>query len=115
MKVIAVFMKVFAIFWLLGIIAYLLSPFRPQNLYKSYTSWLTWLTGLVYVLLALWPGFEDFLRKLPLAVRFLFPIFCAFLAFLDIRTRGFTLDGIIRVYIPAGFTAGYILSIKKQE
>jgi hypothetical protein len=44
---------------------------------------------------------------------FLFPIICAFAAFMDIKTSGFTLFGLI-VYVLAGITAGKILSLKRR-
>jgi hypothetical protein len=105
--------KVVAVFSMLCAIAYFISSFFHPLPQGPYGSFIFSMVMLVSALRILWPGFEAFLARLPLAVRFLFPIICAFTAFMDIKTSGFTLLGLI-VYVLAGITAGEILSLKRR-
>jgi hypothetical protein len=105
-------LKVAAVFSMLCAIAYFISSFfypLPQGPYGSFIFSMVMLVSA----LSLWPGFEAFLARLPLAVRFLFPIICAFAAFMDIKTSGFTLLGLI-VYVSAGIITIKILSLKRR-
>jgi hypothetical protein len=107
-------LKVATVLCLLGvIISFIWSFFYPKP-YSPYSSFMMVMSTTVIALEILWPGFKAFLRALPLAVLFLLFIFWAFLAFMDIRTKGFTLEG-LSVYILSLFIiAGYILSIKRH-
>lgn len=97
---------------LCGIIYFLWSFFYsvPQGPYGAF---LFVICVNVPVLSILWPGFEACLGALPLAVRFLFPIFCAIVAFMDIKTNGFTLADVFN-YVLVGSATGYILSRKRR-
>jgi hypothetical protein len=53
------------------------------------------------------------LGALPLAARLLFPILCALLAFMDVKTRGLTLYG-LSFYFFAVFPTVKILSLKRR-
>jgi len=107
-------LKVATVLGLLGvIIGFIWSFFYPKP-YSPYSSFMMVVAVTIIALETLWPGFKAFLRALPLAVLFLFFILWTFLAFMDVRTKGFTLEG-ISVYILSFFIiAGYILSIKRH-
>jgi len=106
-------MKVIGVLAILCSIAYFFSSFFYPLPQGPYGSLIFSINGVVWSLKAIWPRFKAFLGMLPLAVRFLFPIFCALLAFMDIRTSGFTLYG-MWVYGLAGLTSAEMLSIKRQ-
>jgi hypothetical protein len=84
--------KVMEAFPLLCAIGYFLWPFfHPwlgvPNLYNRFLV----LTGVFVTTLGYWcPGFKAFARALPLAFRLLLASFLVFLAFMDIKTSGFT-------------------------
>jgi len=83
---------VLIVFFILWSIAYFLLPFfypgpAAPNIYNTPP---TSIGAFVFVLALSWPRFKPFLRAPPIAFRLLFGGFLALLAFMDIKTSGFT-------------------------
>lgn len=108
------FLKILAIFsFLCAASGFIWSFFHPLPL-SPYDSFL-WLIGAtIWTAAILWTGFEAILGMLPLVVRFLFPFFCALVAFMDIKTNGFTLSNIWS-YAWVASATGYILTRKQDS
>lgn len=106
-------LKILAIFsFLCAASSFIWSFFHslPLSLYESFL----WLIGTsVWTVAILWAGFGAFLGVVPLVVRFFFPLFCALVAFMDIKANGFTLSDIWS-YAWVVSATGYILTRKKD-
>jgi hypothetical protein len=102
--------KISSIFYIIALFIYILFHPLPQGPYGYSIFLISWLVVTIEVL---WPRFDAFLGALPLAARLLFPILCALLAFMDVKTRGLTLYG-LSFYFFAVFPTVKILSLKRR-
>lgn len=111
MKITKISVKILAA---LGVISAIVSFVVLSPSQGFYSSFLYLIVVIIWPLEFLWPGsrhgFKVSLQKIPLAIRFFYPILCALLAFMDIKTTKEVILSNVWLYIMAGFTAIEILS-----